>query len=634
MNHAFVLENFFSSTECEHYIKEATKIGFKPLDKEYPKIYRNAERACVLSEELSTIIWKRMLKFLKKEDIDGIKPMDFNNDGVWKPVRVNEGFKFTKYEKGQYFKPHIDGLMHLKKNESTIHTIIVYLNDGYEGGNTQFIKVPEGGFKEFLENSNENYEVLESYEPKLGSCLIFPNYNCHAGDKLTKGRKYILRTELVFKRMNVDQIDEQKDVSNPNYQKMWDYYDKVVDGLLYQKNVEEITKNYLTAINYQYQHFLTCKPMINEFQIPSEIIETICYFLELNDIIPLKLVDHHWNYSIINGSFWKSKVQKIAPGSCDFYISEVDGNIDIIDWYSCFKREYSLISRSPLVVEFSDIIKILHGSQPLNEIKLFSPEFTLREQILGHGIRSGYMSCHFKKRWYIEKDGRIPERPLTERSRNLIVDEASLLKNGKLDKMKFPKSSIALYMMLSTVVNFGSVILLKPPLKLWSKDDLKSIEERFLDIGYWEHSIVWVDTPLMILFNFKKTSGIVIYIRKYVKSIALILNQKIINEEVIKQISSKSIEKQIFKMISDAPSESQKILSKNVILNTLDFDVKFDSSFCTISKTPEFDAVLGAQEFARSDLFIAYGGFQKKKNFKLDQQVVDRKLVTKKELWK
>ena len=87
-----------------------------------------------------------MTKFFTKKDWENSIPMDFDTEGVWEPSSVNECIKFSKYEKDSQFKPHKDGLWAPSNNKATIHSILIYLNDDFEGGNTNFIKISDTNF--------------------------------------------------------------------------------------------------------------------------------------------------------------------------------------------------------------------------------------------------------------------------------------------------------------------------------------------------------------------------------------------------------------------------------------------------------------------------------------------------------
>ena len=63
----------------------------------------------------------------------------------WKPLGLNERFRFLRYDKGMYFKPHYDGTYTREVDgnwEESKITFQLYLNEGMKGGATTFIDAP------------------------------------------------------------------------------------------------------------------------------------------------------------------------------------------------------------------------------------------------------------------------------------------------------------------------------------------------------------------------------------------------------------------------------------------------------------------------------------------------------------
>ena len=83
-----------------------------------------------------------------------------------------EGYHIVKYEKGQFFKEHIDQTQEFPRKIS----VVFYLNDNYDGGTITFTKI---GF---------------SLKPSSGSVLVFPSTEefCHSADPIISGTKYAI----------------------------------------------------------------------------------------------------------------------------------------------------------------------------------------------------------------------------------------------------------------------------------------------------------------------------------------------------------------------------------------------------------------------------------------------------------
>ena len=96
----------------------------------------------------------------------------------WAPTGCNERLRVYRYEPGQRFRRHRDGHHERQDGERSFLTALVYLNDGYEGGETWFRNV--------------------TVTPKRGSALLFEHHLEHAGVVVTAGRKYVLRTDVMY----------------------------------------------------------------------------------------------------------------------------------------------------------------------------------------------------------------------------------------------------------------------------------------------------------------------------------------------------------------------------------------------------------------------------------------------------
>jgi len=150
---------------------------------------RNSDRCIIDDEGITRLIWGRIRAALKESKIPHL----------WAKfetaVGLNERLRFLRYDPGGYFAPHYDGHFTYQSTEhpwyglSTYVTCQIYLNEGFEGGGTTF-----------LDPSFEANEGV-TWTPKTGSVLLFEHAMVHAGDLLVKGRKYAVRTDVVYGEM-------------------------------------------------------------------------------------------------------------------------------------------------------------------------------------------------------------------------------------------------------------------------------------------------------------------------------------------------------------------------------------------------------------------------------------------------
>ena len=98
---------------------------------------------------------------------------------------LNERLRFLRYDPGQKFEPHMDGVYRREDGSETSYvTVQLYLNEGFEGGSTTFL-------------GSTDDDRLECV-PKTGRVLIFEHRLLHEGSALIKGRKYAVRTDVMY----------------------------------------------------------------------------------------------------------------------------------------------------------------------------------------------------------------------------------------------------------------------------------------------------------------------------------------------------------------------------------------------------------------------------------------------------
>ncbi|NTX07808.1 2OG-Fe(II) oxygenase [Myxococcus sp. CA051A] len=101
----------------------------------------------------------------------------------WELSGTNERLRCYRYDAGQYFAPHFDGAFVRDRDERSLLTFMVYLNDCTHGGATNFLSLDR------------------SVTPRTGTALLFNHHLLHEGAEVTAGRKYALRTDLMYRRI-------------------------------------------------------------------------------------------------------------------------------------------------------------------------------------------------------------------------------------------------------------------------------------------------------------------------------------------------------------------------------------------------------------------------------------------------
>ncbi|GAM18569.1 hypothetical protein SAMD00019534_017440 [Acytostelium subglobosum LB1] len=192
---AFLVNDLMSREECAFYIEESLRKGYVTIEKEFPKEYRNNTRTLGKSKTLSAILWSRLQRHIRMEELEGIRPYGFDQEGVWIPVELDDCFTFGRYEPGGRFKPHLDATYAESPDRRSIFTMQIYLNDDYEGGKTNFF-LPANPLEV------DKHVLSASVTPKTGMAVLFNHDTLHEGAMVDKGVKYIMRVDMMFLRID------------------------------------------------------------------------------------------------------------------------------------------------------------------------------------------------------------------------------------------------------------------------------------------------------------------------------------------------------------------------------------------------------------------------------------------------
>jgi predicted 2-oxoglutarate/Fe(II)-dependent dioxygenase YbiX len=168
----FVIPNFFSGDECARYIAEAEATGFEAATIQTRKGavldagIRNNERLILDDKDLAHALWLRLREHI---------PLFMDGRQA---IGLNERFRFYRYEPGQYFAPHTDGSFRRQNWEESRLTLLIYLNDDFQGGETAFAD--------------------DVTAPARGMALVFRHELMHEGRVVISSAKYVLRSDVMF----------------------------------------------------------------------------------------------------------------------------------------------------------------------------------------------------------------------------------------------------------------------------------------------------------------------------------------------------------------------------------------------------------------------------------------------------
>ncbi|CAF1619242.1 unnamed protein product, partial [Didymodactylos carnosus] len=145
------------------------KIGFAEIEF-IIKEFRSNTRTLIQQENLANELFLRVKQYLPQ------KWPGHENTSHWDLGVINEQIRFCKYEPGQHFSPHFDGVFKRDFMEQSQLTIMVYLNDEFDGGNTNFLD-------EKRKQADGTHVCLKALKPQTGMVLIFQHDMYHEGEK-------------------------------------------------------------------------------------------------------------------------------------------------------------------------------------------------------------------------------------------------------------------------------------------------------------------------------------------------------------------------------------------------------------------------------------------------------------------
>jgi hypothetical protein len=164
--------NFMDARTCHELINRSEVFGYQDakvrthtIEESMPMVRNNSKAIVEWSEVVETLA----------QGISRIGLPRLNNRAV---VGLPRSLRFYRYQPGQRFKMHKDGPW---KEDGLISewTLLIYLNDEFEGGRTIF---------------RDSAVIV----PKTGSALLFIHKTWHEGEEIIKGTKYALRSDVLY----------------------------------------------------------------------------------------------------------------------------------------------------------------------------------------------------------------------------------------------------------------------------------------------------------------------------------------------------------------------------------------------------------------------------------------------------
>ncbi|CAF0906569.1 unnamed protein product [Rotaria sordida] len=211
------LGTLLSNHECDEILTNISKEKFENMSDKYDVQKRNNSRLVVMDDQFAQTLWQR-LKFSNKitKLVSNRKPLGFNVQGDWEMSGVNKAMRLNKYRHDEHFAPHKDAQYAPSGDERSLLSLIIYLNDNYEKGETKFYfpkAAPKFNMKGLtIEEEIQAYGGLEngyeyvSIKPKKGYAVLFTHNLLHAAmapqmeNSLNLTERIVLRTDVLVQR--------------------------------------------------------------------------------------------------------------------------------------------------------------------------------------------------------------------------------------------------------------------------------------------------------------------------------------------------------------------------------------------------------------------------------------------------
>jgi hypothetical protein len=95
---------------------------------------------------------------------------------------ANPRLRLYRYGPGERHGAHWDTVVELEGGVRSLVTLVFYLNDGFEGGETDFP------------------ELERRVVPRAGRALLFQHRILHEAGRVRAGEKYVLRTDILYRQ--------------------------------------------------------------------------------------------------------------------------------------------------------------------------------------------------------------------------------------------------------------------------------------------------------------------------------------------------------------------------------------------------------------------------------------------------
>lgn len=195
-----LLKNVFTEEEADKIISVSESIGYESLEGLYSSDYRNNDRIMIDDVSFCDTWFQRMIPYISKfvERVETRREEDYAKSGYdfasyGEITCLNNRLRLCRYTKNGLFLQHYDAAAKFIDSSSNAmlaskFTVMAYLND---------IPDEEGGATRFYQHDGVSPTL--SIHPRRGHVVIFPHKLLHDGELCQAERKYIIRSDVMFR---------------------------------------------------------------------------------------------------------------------------------------------------------------------------------------------------------------------------------------------------------------------------------------------------------------------------------------------------------------------------------------------------------------------------------------------------
>ena len=167
------VDDVYSPAECAAFI-DLIERSAPTLATNNP-LYRDQDRVIVDDAAVAAELFRRLQSHLPARM------------GALELAGLNDHLRMYRYRAGQRFAPHMDHWYRPNDRQITLHTVLAYFNDDFEGGETRFME-----------------QLEQTVVPRAGTVVIFQHKLRHEGCAVLRGTKYAMRSDVIYQEGSND----------------------------------------------------------------------------------------------------------------------------------------------------------------------------------------------------------------------------------------------------------------------------------------------------------------------------------------------------------------------------------------------------------------------------------------------